>query len=158
MDQDLGRSVPDGLSSATPIEPVPVSPLCASIPSAIRELVLSIGEAEWGQTFAHDAEGHAEHIAESVRKTAAHFGQTEDQHMHGLYLKGTETVICHTGTSPNSPKIAQAMTGAWNWLLAECQAQGMSAGTAETGTGSGLQPASPVPQECAQGGPDASGN
>lgn len=37
-------------------------------------------------------------------------------------------------------------------------AQGMGAGTAETGTGSGLQPASPVPQECAQGGPDASGN
>lgn len=32
---DLGRSVPDGLSSTAPIEPVPVSPLRASIPSAL---------------------------------------------------------------------------------------------------------------------------
>ncbi len=36
--------------------------------------------------------------------------------MHGLYIKGTETVICHTGTSPNSGQIARALAGAWNHL------------------------------------------
>jgi len=87
-----------------------------SIPEEIAAKVREIGRAEWGQTHAHDADGHGKHIAESVRLTAAHFGQTEDQHMHGLFVEGTETVICHTGTSPNSPEIARALTGAWNWL------------------------------------------
>lgn len=88
----------------------------AQIPQDIAELVLRVGRAEWGSTPAHDADGHAEHIAESVRLTAEHFGQTEPQKMSGLYIEGTGTVICHTGTSPNSPGIARALTGAWNWL------------------------------------------
>lgn len=93
------------------------------IPSAIAELVLRLGKAEWGQTPAYDADGHAAHVADSVRITADYFDQSGDQHMHGLYLKGTETVLCHTGTSPNSPTIAQAMTGAWNWLYEQCKAE-----------------------------------
>jgi hypothetical protein len=86
------------------------------IPDDIAAKVREIGRAEWGQTHAYDAEGHGRHIADSVRMTAAHFGQTGDQHMHGLFIEGTETVICHTGTSPNSPQIARALTGTWNWL------------------------------------------
>jgi len=86
------------------------------IPQDVLDLVQRIGRAEWGQTFAHDADGHADHVRESVKLTAENFGQTEPQHMHGLFVDGTETVICHTGTSPNSPAIAQALTGAWNWL------------------------------------------
>lgn len=99
------------------------------LPIDIAELVIRIGRAEWGQTEAHDAEGHAAHIAESVRITADHFQQDEPQHMHGLYIEGTGTVICHTGTSPNSPQIARALTGAWNRLhdLALEQSAGVQA-------------------------------
>lgn len=93
------------------------------LPAEIAELVNRVGRAEWGATAAHDADGHGQHVADSVRMTAAHFEQTEPQPMNGLYVEGTETVICHTGTSPNSAAIAQALTGAWNWLcdLAEKQ-------------------------------------
>jgi hypothetical protein len=87
-----------------------------NIPDDIADKVREIGRAEWGQTPAHDADGHAAHVAESVNKTAEHFGQDGPQHMQGLYIEGTETVICHTGTSPNSAQIACALTGAWNWL------------------------------------------
>jgi len=41
MATDAVRSVPDGLSSAAPIEPVPVSPVPASIPSAVE------GDMSW---------------------------------------------------------------------------------------------------------------
>lgn len=93
------------------------------IPEDIASHVLRLGRVEWGQTHAHDAEGHGAHVAESVRKTADTFGQTEGQHMHGLWLEGTETVLCHTGTSPNAPKTTQALVGAWNWLVDQAEAQ-----------------------------------
>lgn len=89
----------------------------ATIPADIAQHVRKIGKVEWGQTPAHDADGHGRHIADSVRLTAANFGQTEDQHMHGLWLEGTETVLCHTGTSPNAPMTTQTLAGAWNWLV-----------------------------------------
>ena len=88
-----------------------------TIPADIAQHVRKIGKVEWGQTPAHDADGHGRHVTDSVRLTAAHFGQTDDQHMHGLWLEGTETVLCHTGTSPNAPKTTQALVGAWNWLV-----------------------------------------
>jgi hypothetical protein len=87
------------------------------LPADIAEHVLSLGRVEWGQTPAHDAEGHGAHVARSVRITAENFGQEGDQHMHGLWLAGTETVLCHTGTSPNAAKTTQALVGAWNWLV-----------------------------------------
>jgi uncharacterized protein (DUF1786 family) len=98
-----------------------LEPTGAMIPADLAELILRLGKVEWGQTEAHDAEGHAAHIAESVRITAEHFGQEGPQHMHGLYLEGTETVACHTGTSPNSPQVARALAGAWNRLVDEAR-------------------------------------
>lgn len=106
------------------VDETPLSHPCKSgegagvaIPADIAEHVLSLGRVEWGQTHAHDAEGHGRHVADSVRITAANFGQDGDQRMHGLWLAGTETVLCHTGTSPNAPKTTQAIVGAWNWLV-----------------------------------------
>jgi hypothetical protein len=87
-----------------------------AIPPDIAASVLAIGRAEWGSTPEHDADGHAAHIRDSVLRTADHFGQVGPQKMQGLYVEGTGTVICHTGTSPNSAQIARALTGAWNWL------------------------------------------
>lgn len=59
--------------------------------------------------------------ANSVRLTAEHFGQTEDQKMSGLYMAGTDTVICHTGTSPNSPETARILTGLWNHAVQQAK-------------------------------------
>lgn len=93
------------------------------IPQEIVDTVLKIGRAEWGSVSARSAEEHGKHVEQSVRMTAENFGQTEPQAMHGLYIEGTETVICHTGTSPNSPINARALTGAWNALHDQCKAQ-----------------------------------
>lgn len=89
----------------------------ARLPADIAERVLATGYVEWGQTPALSPEAHGAHVAASCRLTAEHFGQQDDQHMHGLYPIGTETVVCHTGTSPNSALNARALTGAWNWLV-----------------------------------------
>ncbi|MGH6746560.1 hypothetical protein [Novosphingobium sp.] len=104
------------LRHAEPAGEEPVAATIGDIPEEIAAMVLQIGRAQWGQTEAFEAEGHAAHIAESVRLTDENFGQTGPRHMHGLYIEDTGTVICHTGTSPNSPQIARALTGAWNWL------------------------------------------
>lgn len=78
------------------------------------DLVERIGLAEWGATDAMSAKDHAKHFEQSVEKTAETFDQDRPQRLHGLYIKGTETVICHTGTSPNSEKIARKLEGLWN--------------------------------------------
>lgn len=94
------------------------------IPSAIAEQVLSMGRVEWGATAEFDQAGHLEHLAESLRLTRENFNYEDvPVPMHGLYLEGTGTVLCHTGTSPNSSANAQALTGAWNWLYEQCAAQ-----------------------------------
>lgn len=92
------------------------------IPADIAEAVVALGEAEWGATDPKTAEKHAADMLNSVNLTAEHFGQDGPQPMHGLYVKGTETIICHVGTSPNSAIRAQALTGAWNWLLEHSRA------------------------------------
>ena len=119
--QDCGSRGPellreDAIDAWNSRTPTPASGDVA-IPAEIAAHVRKIGKVEWGQTPAHDADGHGRHVADSVRMTAANFGQSEDQHMHGLWLEGTETVLCHTGTSPNAPKTTQALVGAWNWLV-----------------------------------------
>lgn len=98
--------------------------LKASVPEDVAALVRSIGRAEWGSTPEHDADGHGAHVRDSVIATAEHFEQSGPQKMHGLYIEGTEVVICHTGTGPNSPQVARAMTGAWNYLLDAVAAKG----------------------------------
>jgi len=103
----------------TPLYPALARPRAAvgePLPADVAELVNRIGRAEWGATDALDADEHGKHVADSVRITAANFDQTEPQRMQGLYVEGTETVICHVGTSPNSPAVARALAGAWNHL------------------------------------------
>ena len=81
----------------------------------------SIGKVEWGATAEKSAEKHAEDTRNSVELTADRFGQTDPQSMHGLYLAGTETILCHTGTSPNSPTHARILTALWNRFVEESQ-------------------------------------
>lgn len=117
--RNKARVAIDAYGLVRPAEPAgeePVASTIGDIPEDIAAMVLQIGRAQWGQTEAFEAEGHAAHIAESVRLTDENFGQTGPRHMHGLYIEDTGTVICHTGTSPNSPQIARALKGVWNWL------------------------------------------
>ena len=83
----------------------------------MQKAALSIGRVEWGTTHELDAQGHADHTKTSVEMTADNFAQDGLQKMHGLYVAGTETVLCHTGTSPNSPTHARIMTALWNHFV-----------------------------------------
>ena len=103
------------LAGAASLPPA-TDPAMMTLPPEIADHILKIGRVEWGQTHAHDADGHGAHIARSVRLTAEAFEQEGDQHMHGLWLEGTETVVAHTGTSPNAPATTQALVGMWNWF------------------------------------------
>lgn len=80
----------------------------------MQKAALAIGRVEWGATHELDSQGYADQTKTSVEITADTFGQEGLQRMHGLYLKGTETVLCHTGTSPNSPTHARILTALWN--------------------------------------------
>lgn len=91
--------------------------LVEALPPHIAEQVVSMGRVEWGATAEKVAADHVAGFAETLRITREHFNYEDvPVALHGLYLEGTETVLCHTGTSPNSGPNAQALAGAWNWL------------------------------------------
>lgn len=94
-----------------------------SIPREIVEQVLDMGKVEWGATDEQVSEKHIESFAKTLRLTRENFNYEDvPVRMHGLYLEGTETILCHTGTSPNSGVNARALAGAWNWLYDQCTA------------------------------------
>lgn len=57
---------------------------------------------EWGATAPQNDEQHVEDFKISLRKTREHFGLEGPQPLHGCYVQGTDTVLCHTGTSPTA--------------------------------------------------------
>lgn len=84
-------------------------------PRDLVDQILEMGRIEWGAVQAKTDEGHILDFTETLRITRENFGVTEPtQELHGLYLEGTETVLAHTGTSPNSPKNARVIAGLWN--------------------------------------------
>jgi hypothetical protein len=93
-----------------------------SVLKEMQHAAVSIGRVDWGSTHALDASGHAGQTKSSVETTAEKFEQEGPQEMHGLYLSGTETVLCHTGTSPNSPTHARIMTALWNHFVENAEA------------------------------------
>ena len=96
------------------------------IPSHIAEQVLSMGRAEWGATSEKTSTEHLADLENTLRLTREKFNLEDiPVQMHGLYLEGAETVLCHTGTSPNSGANAQALVGAWNWLYDQCKARAL---------------------------------
>jgi len=82
---------------------------------------LKIGRADWGSTGELSVEEHKAHLVASIENTAKSFEQTGPQAMHGVYIEGTNTVICHTGTSPNSPNHARIMAALWNRFVEEAR-------------------------------------
>lgn len=88
------------------------------IPDEVAEHVLAVGKIDWGATA---QQSDAEHIADfqhTLTKTREQFKTPDDTVLHGLYLEGTETVLCHAGTSPNSPTNAKILASLWNSLHA----------------------------------------
>lgn len=81
-----------------------------------------MGRVEWGSTAEQTSERHVADFAKTLRLTREYFNLEDvPVSLHGLYLEGTETVLCHTGTSPNSGMNARALAGAWNWLVEQCK-------------------------------------
>lgn len=103
--------------------PQVVSAVPVGIPSAIAKHVLRMGKVDWGATAPKSDEDHLEDFRGSLAKTREHFSTEGPQRLHGLYLEGTETVLCHTGTSPNSGENARVLAGVWNQLVDLCAAQ-----------------------------------
>lgn len=94
-----------------------------ALPDDIRDSILSIGEVEWGATESLDVDGHLDHLRKTLKITNEGRGSIDPTPMHGVYVKGTETVVCHTGTSSNSPQHARIITGIWNQLVQVARTQ-----------------------------------
>lgn len=70
-------------------------------------------EVEWGSTHENTDAVHQEEFGETLRITREHFNLPETTKIHGLYVKGTDTVFCHTGNSPNGADHARILS----WIL-----------------------------------------
>ena len=100
------------------------------LPDDIRETLLAIGKVEWGRTNIFTTEEHLAHLRETMETTARTHSQAADRtEMHGLYLQDGETVLCHTGTSPNSGQHARILVAAWNNLVAIAKLEAMGVQT-----------------------------
>lgn len=98
------------------------------LPQDVVDAVLSIGPVEWGATDAQSDEKHIADFANTLRLTREHFATEGNAALHGIYIAGSNTVVAHTGTSPNSPQHARILAGAWNCLVdAAKQQQGATA-------------------------------
>lgn len=89
-----------------------------TIPKELAERMLAVGKVEWGAVKPKTDVEHVADFCNTLHITRQDFGAPEGpQSLHGVYVAGTETVVCHTGTSPNSPMHAQIMAGLWNSVI-----------------------------------------
>lgn len=94
------------------------------IPHEIAKQVLNIGKVEWGALEPKTDAELVEWFIGNLAKTREHFGLTDEKTViHGLFLEGSGVILCETGNSPNAPIHAQALAGAWNRLVDDCEAQ-----------------------------------
>lgn len=95
-----------------------------NIPHEIGKQVLKVGKVEWGVTDPMTDEELVAWFRDMIAATRKHFNITSEKIvMHGLWETGENVAVCHTGMSPNSPIHAQALVGAWNRLVDDCEAQ-----------------------------------
>lgn len=86
-------------------------------PHDVIATLLAIGPVEWGRSFEQPDEKHVSDFVDTLRITREHFGTQGETAIHGVYLAGTNTVLAHTGSSPNSPQHARILVGAWNRMV-----------------------------------------
>lgn len=89
------------------------------LPQDLEALLLKSGPVEWGHTGAKPDDEHLSQFAETLRLTREHFSTEGNADLQGLYLDGSEVVLAHTGTSPNSAGHARILAGLWNALHAQ---------------------------------------
>jgi hypothetical protein len=88
------------------------------LPEDVIDSLLSMGRVEWGTSLHQTDEKHVEDMRDTLRITREYFNtEAEETAIHGVYLEGTNTVLAHTGNSPNSPQHARILVGAWNQLV-----------------------------------------
>ena len=89
-----------------------------TIPDELARRMIEVGKVEWGAVKAKTDAEIIRDFCDTLRITREQF-KTPDgpQSIHGVFLVGTETVVCHTGTSPNSPVHAQIIAGLWNSVI-----------------------------------------
>ena len=122
-------------STASPAKP---SVPNAALPHYIVEAVLKMGRVDWGAVGPKSDDEHVVDFRDSLAITREHFELKGPRYLWGVYLEGTETVLCHTGTSPNSPVNAQALCGIWNWLVEQASAiEARSDATPKSGAAEG---------------------
>ena len=82
------------------------------LPEALKAL-LETG-IEWGATAPQTDRDHIKDFERTLKATRDDHGMPRHdvRALHGVYLKGTVTVVCHTGISPNSALHARLITGA----------------------------------------------
>ena len=91
------------------------------LPDDLMERLVSAGPIEWGTIVGKTDDEHVADFIDTLRLTREHFGNEGNTDLNGLYLAGTETVVAHTGTSPNSASHARIIAGLWNALLSVAQ-------------------------------------
>lgn len=96
--------------------------LTIDVPEELEARIRAAGRVDWGQVGPYPDIKHVSQFCDTLMLTREHFDELEgDLELSGLYLTGTEVVLCHTGVSPNSPLHARILTGLWNALLGEIE-------------------------------------
>ena len=91
-----------------------------SIPPELREVILAAGPASWNATAPMSAEEHGAEFARMVRDTQALHGLDDSPRaVHWLSVKDGLS-LAFVGSSPHSPHLTRALSGAWNRLHADC--------------------------------------
>lgn len=89
-----------------------------TIPDELKRRMIVVGKIEWGAVGNKTDEQHLADFADTLRITREHFQLEPGNHaLNGCYQTGTETVVCHTGTSPNSAEHAKIIAGLWNSVI-----------------------------------------
>ncbi len=85
----------------------------ADILAAIERL--TDARVEWGTIGGNTDANQVDWLAEDLRRTRERFDLGDEaRDFHGVYLAGTEVVVCYTGNSPNSAAHARLITGLIN--------------------------------------------
>jgi len=89
----------------------------AVLPVDVLEQLNNMGAVEWGATKEKTDKEHIADFTNTLKLTREAFDLPKKNRLHGLYIKGTETLLCLIGISPNSPANASILTGLWNKAL-----------------------------------------
>jgi NTP pyrophosphatase (non-canonical NTP hydrolase) len=124
----------------------------------LLDALRALPPVEWGSTSYQDDAMHVADLVRTLELTRKRFGLAGPQAMHGVYLDGTPVVLCHTGTSPNSPAHARLIVGLLNHareLLRAYEADKPAKAAEPEASSDALADEFVEPRRAPQGSPDA---